>query len=164
MSAPRRNEVAVIARLAPKTISSLQVPLTPARAVRLAEFCLRHDVDPQALVIDLLDDVIFDTASSVECSGGVSCTEPYADGPPKRGKSSARSCRALHDCAVHPSDEPAKDSGHTRPPRSSRLALDVQYGRPVTNSPAIESHPEDRSRPSSPKSAGGRSDLCGNED
>jgi hypothetical protein len=56
----RRNEVArAIFHLAPQTVAYLQVPLTPARAARLAAFTTRHNVDPQALVIDLLDDCIF---------------------------------------------------------------------------------------------------------
>jgi hypothetical protein len=152
----RRNEVAVIARLAPTTIAYLSVPLLPSEQAALAAFVARHGVEPHVLAHDLLMDVIFNRAGFVECDGGVSCTEPYADGPQKPGKSSARSCRAMHDCAVRPSDEPAKGSGPTRQPRSSRLALAVQYARPATSSPAIENHPEDRSRPSSPKSAGGR--------
>jgi hypothetical protein len=59
---PRRNEVALIARLAPNTLSFLQIPLTPARAARLADFCTRHDLDAQRLVLDLLDDAIFSTS------------------------------------------------------------------------------------------------------
>lgn len=58
----RRNEVAVIAALAPRTIAFLQIPLTPARAARLADFTLRTGVDAQTLVLDLLDDCIFDMA------------------------------------------------------------------------------------------------------
>lgn len=68
----RRNEVAVIAgrdatvlQLAPSTISFLQVPLTPARAAHLAAFCARTGVDPQSLVLDLIDDVIFNEAPTV---------------------------------------------------------------------------------------------------
>ena len=59
-AAPRRNDLDLIARLAPTTISFLQVPLTPARAARLADFTARKGIDAQALVLDLLDDVIFD--------------------------------------------------------------------------------------------------------
>lgn len=62
----RRNEVAVIAgrdaavlQLAPGTISFLSVPLTPSRAAKLADFCARRQIDPQSLVLDLLDDTIF---------------------------------------------------------------------------------------------------------
>lgn len=159
----RRNEVAVIAHLAPRTISYLSVPLTPSFAARLAAFCARTDVEPQQLALDLLEDVIFDTASSVASGGVRACTEHYSDGSQKPGKSSARSCRAMHDCAVHRSDEPAKGFGRTKRPRSSRLALAVQYEQPHTSSPASASHPADRSRPSSPRSAAGHSDLCGND-
>ncbi|MCA1831204.1 MAG: hypothetical protein LC750_00390 [Actinobacteria bacterium] len=69
MTAPRRNDAAIIARLAPDTVSFLQVPLTPARAARLADFTTRKGIDAQALVLDLLDDVIFDTAETDGRSG-----------------------------------------------------------------------------------------------
>jgi ABC-type molybdate transport system ATPase subunit len=76
MTTPRRNEVMpFIQRLAPQTIAYLQVPLTPARAARLADVVLRTGVDPQTLVTDLLDDMIF---SLVECGGKASCTEAYS--------------------------------------------------------------------------------------
>lgn len=61
-----RNEVAVIAgrdavvaHFAPGAMTALSIPLTPARATRLADFCARTGVDPQSLVLDLLDDNIF---------------------------------------------------------------------------------------------------------
>jgi hypothetical protein len=59
MTAPRNN-VAVIAAFAPATIGWLQVPLTPARAARLADFTARTGVSAEKLAADLLDDVIFD--------------------------------------------------------------------------------------------------------
>src|SRR5689334_6521307 len=85
--------------------------------------------------------------------GELSCTEPYAEGSRKPAKSSARSCGAMHDCAVHPSDEPARGSGRTKRRKSLRLALAAQYGRPPTRSLETESHPADQSQPSSPKLA-----------
>jgi EAL domain-containing protein (putative c-di-GMP-specific phosphodiesterase class I) len=59
---PRRNEVALIARLAPNTLSFLQIPLTPSRAARLADVCARTGIDAQSLVLELLDDAIFSTS------------------------------------------------------------------------------------------------------
>jgi hypothetical protein len=79
MNVPRRNEVAVIAHLAPRTVSWLQIPLTASRQAAFARFTLRTGADPLALVLDLLDDIIFDTGS-VECEGEVSCTEHYRGG------------------------------------------------------------------------------------
>jgi hypothetical protein len=56
----RRNEVArAIFHLAPQPIAYLQIPLTPARAARLARLVLRTGIPAQDLVIDLLDDTIF---------------------------------------------------------------------------------------------------------
>lgn len=50
---------AAVLQLAPGTISFLSLPLTPARAAKLADVCLRTGVDPQSLVLDLLDATIF---------------------------------------------------------------------------------------------------------
>ncbi len=59
-----RDNVAVIAQFAPGTLSFLSVPLTPARAAKLAEFCARTGIDPQSLVLDFLDDEIFSSRST----------------------------------------------------------------------------------------------------
>lgn len=76
MSAPRRNEVAVIANLVPRAIGYLTIPLTPSRAAALAAFTARTGIEAQALAIDLIDDVIFDL-----------CDAPPA---PSRGPSTSR--------------------------------------------------------------------------
>lgn len=62
MSPRRNNVIAILGGRAPELIGWLEIPLTPARAARLADFCARHGVDAQTLVTDLLDDVIFNIA------------------------------------------------------------------------------------------------------
>jgi hypothetical protein len=59
LESPSRNNVAVIAALAPATIGWLSVPLTPARAAALAAFTARTGVSAQALAADLIDDIVF---------------------------------------------------------------------------------------------------------
>lgn len=156
MTLRRLNEVEVIARLAPRTIAFLQIPLTPARAARLADLVLRTGIDPQTLVIDLLDDMIF---SLVECGGKASCTEHCLIESRKPEKSSARSCKALHDCASLPSEKPARDSGPTKPPKSSPRAPSAASEQPATSFQASESLRDDQSPLSSPPFLNGRFEL-----
>lgn len=170
----RRNVVALLAHRAPELIGWLEIPLTPSRAARLADFCARAGIDAQALVLDLLDDVIFNTAPHRTCtadnpalwtgmsevvSGGVvSCVEPTRSFPQSTAQSSARSCRALHDCAVLPSDEPAKASGLSKPLRSSPREPNAACEPPATSFQGSASHPADPSPQSSPKFQGGHCD------
>lgn len=56
MTAPRNN-VAVIAALAPRTIGYLYVPLTASQRAVLDDIELRTGVTAQALVLDMLGDV-----------------------------------------------------------------------------------------------------------
>lgn len=159
---PRRNEVAVIAALAPCTIAFLQVPLTPARAARLAAFTARTGVDAQQLVVDLIDDVIF--AREVVLSGGlVPCTEHCEVESMRREKSSARSCMALHDCALPALDVLAEDCGPSKQPRSSPRASDAPYAPPPTSFPVSASHQRDQSPPSSSRSPSANREGCGND-
>jgi len=69
MTAPRRNAVvpfvdraardAQVRELAPGTIRTLTIELTPARAAALDVFEITTGVSVQALLLDLLDDQIF---------------------------------------------------------------------------------------------------------
>lgn len=133
---PRRNEVAVIAALAPRTIAYLQVPLTPARAVRLAAFTARTGVDAQQLVVDLIDDVIF--ANEVVLSGGVvPCLEQYRSESQAIPKSPARTCGAPQEFADHqPSASAGRPFTPLSPPKNSHPQSDAACAPPNMNSPA----------------------------
>ena len=58
LARPRRDNVAVIAALAPSSLSFLSIPLTPARRARLDALMLQG-LDPVATILDFLDDEIF---------------------------------------------------------------------------------------------------------
>lgn len=56
MTAARRNEVIA---LAPSTIRTLAIPLTPAQAARVDVFEIRTGVKVEEIIADLLDDLVF---------------------------------------------------------------------------------------------------------
>lgn len=58
----------------------------------------------------------------------------------KRAKSSARSCRALHVCAVEISAGRGRGYSPSRPPKNLRCAAVNPFALPLTSSPASASH------------------------
>lgn len=72
--------------------------------------------------------------------GGASCMERTRETHERRVKSSARLCKALHDCASARSDWPAKPSGSTKQPKSLRLHPVSQSAPAHTRSQATASH------------------------
>jgi hypothetical protein len=178
MTAERSNVLA----FGPAPVAWLSLPLTQARAAAVVQFEERHGYPIIDVLTDALDDIVFDLgparqpggnldhragarpgegANEFSLSRGASCTEHTNSEPERPAKSNARSCRAMHDCAVLPSDEPAKDSGLTKPLRSSPLAQNAACELQPTNYPATANLLADLSRRSLPLLANG---LCGNED
>jgi hypothetical protein len=180
---PERQSDHNVIQFGPVPVGWLPLPLTQARAAAIVHFQARTGRDliiPHLL--DALDDIVFDLGpdrqpGATDCrpgerpageaerrefvSRGASCTEHTNSEPERPAKSNARSCRAMHDCAVLPSDEPAKDSGLTKPLRSSPPAQNAACELQPTNYPATANLLADLSRRSLPLLANG---LCGNED
>lgn len=160
---PRRNEVAVIAALAPRTIAYLPVPLTPARAARLAAFTARTGVDAQQLVVDLLDDVIF--AREVVLSGGVvPCLEQYRSESQAIPKSPDANVGVPTKSSVdRNSTVLPKPYGQRTPPPSLPASLERTCEPPSAGCQASFHHPASSSPPSSSRSPSANREGCGND-
>jgi hypothetical protein len=155
MTAERSNVLA----FEPLPIGWLHLPLTQERAAAIVQFQERTGIELIPHLLDALDDIVFDVGE-VALAGAVPCTEHTRGESERLEKSSAHSCRAMHDCAVLPSDEPAKDSGLTKPLRSSHRAQNAACELQPTNYPENANRPDDPSQQSSPRSVNG---LCGND-
>jgi hypothetical protein len=176
MTAERSNVLA----FEPLPIGWLHLPLTQERAAAIVQFQERTGIELIPHLLDALDDIVFDLGPARQPGGnpahragarlgeganefvsrGASCTEHTRSEPDRPAKSNARSCREMHDCAVPPSDEPAKDCGPTKPLRSSPPAQNAACEPQPTNYPATANLLADLSRRSLPLLANG---LCGKD-
>jgi len=171
----RRNEVAVIAGLraasqvleagailaerAPATIAFLQIPLTPSRAAALAAFTARAGIDAQSLVLDLLDDVIFDTGF-VAYQGEVPCVHHMRSASAKRRKSND-TCDSTLTKLSGPSFQKSQSSAGRTKQRSSSQPSPTQTSAPhgAGSQESTSRQSASCSRPSTKHSG----NICGND-
>jgi hypothetical protein len=83
-------------------------------------------------------------AGSVEfVRGDATCVQTTRNDPASKSKSSARSFRAMHDCAVQPLPAHAEGFGLTKPPRNWPREWDAPFEQQLTKSPETENHLRD---------------------
>jgi hypothetical protein len=99
-------------------------------------------------------------ASEFVSRGDATCVQTTRNDPASKSKSSARSFRAMHDCAVQPLPAPAEGFGLTKPPRNWPPEWDAPFEQQLTKSPETENHLRDLLALLWPKSPNG---LCGND-
>ena len=99
-------------------------------------------------------------AGFVVLNGGASCEQTTRKGRASKSQSNARSFMAMHDCAVQPLAEPARESGLLKQPKNWPHEWDAPFARQLMKSQEIESHLRVLLASLWPKSPNG---LCGND-
>ncbi len=130
----------------------------PNRADLASHGCFRSDNSQITLrsrasnSIDISDSNRCCVVASLRAGRENSCSLCTRNAPQKRGKSNARSCRAMHVCAVLCSAGFARPSGQSRPRKNLLPGSAARCERPPTKFPANVIRQRNRCSPSSTRS------------